>query len=111
MTDEGEAEDIDIEPRVMRLRVGADASGASRYELVFAPELYGEGLKATYYAELQEVVRVPVILTLHVRLHELDLATLDLRRPVYLRQYGHYYSIIKVQTSGDVCKVELIQIP
>lgn len=111
VTDEGEAEDIDIEPRVMRLRVGADASGASRYELVFAPELYGEGLKATYYTELQEVVRVPVILTLHVRLHELDLATLDLRRPVYLRQYGHYYSIIKVQTSGDVCKVELIQIP
>lgn len=111
VTDEGAAEDIDIEPRVMRLRVGADASGASRYELVFGPELYGEGLKATYYAELQEVVRVPVILTLHVRLHELDLATLDLRRPVYLRQYGHYYSIIKVQTSGDVCKVELIQIP
>lgn len=111
VTDEGAAEDIDIEPRIMRLRVGTDTSGASRYELVFAPELYGEGLKATYYAELQEVVRVPVILTLHVRLHELDLATLDLRRPVYLRQYGHYYSIIKVQTSGDVCKVELIQIP
>lgn len=111
VTDEGAAEDIDIEPRIMRLRVGTDTSGASRYELVFAPELYGEGLKAAYYAELQEVVRVPVILTLHVRLHELDLATLDLRRPVYLRQYGHYYSIIKVQTSGDVCKVELIQIP
>lgn len=111
VTDEGVAEDIDIEPRIMRLRVGTDTSGASRYELVFGPELYGEGLKATYYAELQEVVRVPVILTLHVRLHELDLATLDLRRPVYLRQYGHYYSIIKVQTSGDVCKVELIQIP
>ena len=53
----------------------------------------------------------PVLLTLLVRLNELDLAGLDLRRPVYLRQYGHYYSIISVQTSDTVCKVELIQIP
>lgn len=106
VNDEGEAEDLDIQPRIMQLRKDAE-----RNELVFGPELYGDGLKSAYYSELQNVVASPVLLTLHVRLHELDLATLDLRRPVYLRQYGHYYSIIKVQTSGDVCKVELIQIP
>lgn len=106
VNDEGEAEDLDIQPRIMQLRKDAE-----RNELVFGPELYGDGLKSAYYSELQNVVASPVLLTLQVRLHELDLAGLDLRRPVYLRQYGHYYSIISVQTSDTVCKVELIQIP
>lgn len=101
--DEGELEDVAIKPRILARR-GND--------LVFAPSLSGEGLIRANYGELQRVITSPVVLELSVRLHELDLASLDLRRPVYLRQYGKYYSIIKVQASnGDACKVELIQIP
>lgn len=101
--DEGELEDVEIKPRILTRR-GND--------LVFAPSLSGEGLIGANYGELQRVIASPVVLELIVRLHELDLASLDLRRPVYLRQYGKYYSIIKVQASnGDACKVELIQIP
>lgn len=103
-----ELETKDIRPRIWTIRTGADG----RRELAFSEELYGDGLLSASYQELQGVMERPVVLSLGVRLDELDLATLDLRRPVYLRQYGHYYSIVKVQTSDNgVCKVELIQIP
>lgn len=108
---ENEVEDVDIEPRIMTLVSGKDTEGHSRSTLRFTDNLAGEGLAATYYSELQEVIRKPVCLTLNVRLHELDLAQLDLVRPVYLRQYGQYYAILKIQTSRtDLCKVELLQI-
>lgn len=108
---ENEVEDVDIEPRIMTLVSGKDAEGHSRSTLRFTDNLAGEGLVAAYYSELQEVIRKPVCLTLNVRLHELDLAQLDLVRPVYLRQYGQYYAILKIQTSRtDLCKVELLQI-
>ena len=108
---DNEVEDVDIEPRIMTLVSGKDAEGHSRSTLRFTDNLAGEGLAAAYYSELQEVIRKPVCLTLNVRLHELDLAQLDLVRPVYLRQYGQYYAILKIQTSRtDLCKVELLQI-
>ncbi len=103
MNDEGELEDIAIKPRIL------ERKGNS---LMFAPSLSGEGLIGANYRELQRVIAKPVVLELNIRLHEIDLATLDLRRSVYLGQYGRYYAILKIQTSDtDLCKVELIQLP
>lgn len=95
------AEDEDIEPRIFKIADG---------RMSFTDDLYGEGLAARY-AELQKIVRRPLALTVNVRLNELDLASLDPARPVYLGQYGRYYAVLKVQTSeSDLCKVELIQL-
>ena len=96
-----EVEDLDMEPRVF----DSDFAG-----LVFRESMQGAELITTNYTELQTIVRAPVVLTLKIRLHEIDLATLDLSRPVYLQQYGRYYGILNIQTSDtDLCKVELIQ--
>lgn len=109
---DNELEDIDIEPRVFRLSSAQDDEGNTRSILTYTDDLSGEGLVRTYFPELQEAMRKPVRLSVGIRLHELDLARLDFRRPVYLGQWGQYYSIIKIQTSDtDLCKVELIQIP
>lgn len=101
-----EVEDIDIAPRVFKV---VDKEGVRTLE--FTEDLYGEKLKAAHYAQVQEVIRKPIVISVNVRLHELDLAQLDLTRTVYLGQFGHFYKILKVQTSAtDLCKVELIQI-
>lgn len=106
VTSDNEVENVDISPRIFRL-----TEGESGRVLEFNEDMYGEGLVAARYAKLQEVVRKPVRISVNVRLHELDLAQLDLTRPVYLSQYGHYYSILKIQTSDtDLCKLELLQI-
>lgn len=109
---DNELEDIDIQPRVFRLSSAQDEEGNTRSILTYTDDLSGKGLVQTYFPELQEAMRKPVRLSVGIRLHELDLARLDFRRPVYLGQWGQYYSIIKIQTSDtDLCKVELIQIP
>lgn len=102
-----EVEDVDIAPRIFRV---VNDNGSNRLE--FTEDLYGDGLIGARYARLQEVIRKPVRLTANIRLHEIDLAQLDLTRAVYLGQYGKYYMILKIQTSDtDLCKVELLQLP
>ena len=99
--------DIKIQPRIMKLT----KTDTNVQVLAFAEELQGPQLKTAHYAKVQEIVRKPIVISVNMRLHELDLAQIDLTRPVYLGQFGHYYKILKVQTSAtDLCKVELLQI-
>lgn len=112
INDQGEVEDVDIEPRVFLSRIGVTEDGVTRNELYFPESMYGTGLLEGRYAQLMRAVRKPVVITANIRLHELDIADLDMRRCVYLAQYGRYYAIIKIQTSDKgVCKVELLQLP
>lgn len=105
--DDGTLEDVDIEPRIFAVETGDKG-----HTLRFKDDMHGSGLIAAHYQTLQEVVRKPVRITANIRLHEIDLAQLDLTRPVYLGQYGQYYAILKIQTSEtDLCKVELLQLP
>lgn len=102
-----ELEDVDIAPRIFQI---VDKDGVRTLE--FTENLYGKGLIDANYTRFQETIRKPVTMTVNIRLHEIDLAQLDLTRAVYLGQYGKYYMILKIQTSGtDLCKVELLQLP
>lgn len=83
---------------------GATQSGT------FYPLHWSELLKANYgtYAQF---VRKPKTLKEQVRLPVPYLASLDLLRPVYIRQYGSYFAIVSVKTKGDnICEVELLKI-
>lgn len=105
--EDGTVEALDIAPRIF-----ATSRFQSAAQLVFANHMHGEGMKAEYYGRVQEIMRRPVSIVANIRLHEIDLATLDLTRPVYLRQFGGYFAITKIQTSdSDLCKVELIKLP
>ncbi|MBQ9954652.1 MAG: hypothetical protein IJO87_04385 [Eggerthellaceae bacterium] len=108
---DGKITDIDMNPRIFRVTTETAEDGTYEAALYYPDELRGEGLRDTFYKELQETIRKPVRLTCLVRLNELDLADMDLTRAVYLGQTGRYYAILKIQTSDtDLCKVELIQI-
>lgn len=100
-------DDVDIAPRIFQI---VNKDGVRTLE--FTESLYGKGLIDAHYARFQEVIRKPVTMTVNIRLHEIDLAQLDLTRAVYLGQYGKYYMILKIQTSDtDLCKVQLLQLP
>lgn len=103
-----EVTEIDIKPRIFGYY---HTSGGTRC-LTFPETLRAEGAVAAYMQSYQAAIRKPVTLSVNIRLHELDLASLDFTKAVYLRQYGKYYAILKVQTSEtDLCKVELLQLP
>ena len=108
--DSYEVEDIDIEPRFFVAAEAEPILSRGQAWLYFTDDLFGKSLIDTHYKELQAIVRTPVMLTVNIRLHEVDLAKLDLTRPVYLGQFGQYYGILKIQTGADLCKVELIQL-
>lgn len=103
-------DDESIEPRLFTAEPGRPIFNRGQVWLYFTDDLFGNGLIDTHYKELQAIVRTPVMLTVNIRLHEVDLAKLDLTRPVYLGQFGQYYGILKIQTGSDLCKVELIQL-
>ena len=105
--DTGEIEDVDIKPRVFGFTY--DENGTRK--LSFLEDMAGDQARWKYHGAFQSLIRKPVQISINVRLHELDLAQLDLTRPVYLGQYGKYYAILKIQTSEtDLCKVELLQL-
>lgn len=102
-----EVEDIDIKPRIFGFTYDGQTRG-----LRFPDSLSGKWATSAYLETYQSLIRTPVQISVNIRLHELDLAQLDLVRPVYLGQYGRYYAILKIQTSKtDLCKVELLQLP
>lgn len=105
--DTGEIQDVDIKPRIFGFTY--DDNGTR--QLSFLEDMAGDRALRKYHAAFQSVISRPVQISVNVRLHELDLAQLDLTQPVYLGQYGKYYAILKIQTSEtDLCKVELLQL-
>jgi hypothetical protein len=107
MEDEYTLEDKAITPRVFGWY---EESDGSRY-LNFVDYLSGEVLKPSRFTKYQQAILHPVKIQASVRLSELDIATLEIQRPVYIRQTGQYYSIISLKyTQESLAEVELIQI-
>lgn len=102
--DDGELEyDSGMNPRIV-LYDSETRSG------VFYP-LRCEELIRQHYASYQEVVRQPKVIKELVLLSAPELAVLDLLKPVYIRQYGSYFAIVKVKTKdNNICEVELLKI-
>jgi hypothetical protein len=102
--DDGELEyDSGVSPRIVLY----DSETRS---CVFYP-LRWEELIQQHYASYQEVVRQPKVIKELVLLSAPELAVLDLLKPVYIRQYGSYFAIVKVKTKeNNICEVELLKI-
>lgn len=101
---EGKLEMNDIEPRLI-YRSGNDGTIASFKELEWGT------LLSKYYSSYQDIVKHPKVISEYVRLSPVELKELDLTVPVYLRQYGSYFAIVKVKTKeNNICEVELLKI-
>lgn len=106
----GEVEEVGVEQRVMLLResISIDAHTAS---LTF------DGLKFSqlipeYYNTWQKIMRNPIVIEEKVQLSEIDIKTLDFRKPIYLQKYGAHFVVDKVQWSeGEPSTVTLVKLP
>jgi hypothetical protein len=70
------------------------------------------GLRSTYYAELESILKHAKKVTRYFMLNARDIAELDLLVPVYLKQDGCYYYISMVDSwvKNQPCKVELVRL-
>ena len=63
------------------------------------------------YVSFQDVVRIPKIYSVSVKLTPVDLSVIDLTRPVYIQQAGAYFAIISIKTKQNyICDVQLLKI-
>lgn len=107
-----EVEDVDIEPRIMALSEGMDATTLKPFAKLSFKTLSFNSLIASYYSTWQKIMRNPVIIEEKVMISEIDIANLDYRSPVYLQKYGALFAIDSVQwNEGEASTVTLVQLP
>ena len=106
--EEGNVSDTDISARFVHVEQGQDGP-----ELFFSGRQRWSRVIDEHYSSIREMLKEPRTLETYVRLKEVDLATLDFTRPVYLEQTGRHYILSKLKTdaSTDICTAILVQLP
>jgi hypothetical protein len=108
----GEIEDVKVEPRVVGLSQHLGADGKQYASLGF--EDFGMSfayLANNAYKGWQRIMRRPLVIEERMHLTEIDIATLDYRKPIYLQKYGARFIVDKVQWSEEESKVTLVKLP
>lgn len=89
-------------------------SQTGEYVGIFTREQYfgGEqGIVATKYKTLQDILRRFRMITVNARLSPVDLRQLDYTRPVYISQFGSMFAIYSIETGeNNISECKLIQL-
>ena len=106
----GEVEEQKVEQRIMvideKLSTTSHTASLSFKGLQFSQ------LIPEYYKFWQKIMRNPIVIEEKVQLSEIDIKTLDFRKPIYLQKYGAQFAIDKVQWSeGEPSSVTLVKLP
>lgn len=104
-TEDGKVVYNEVKPRIL-MGKSLDVEGYETPRLGLAfEELDFNSILNRYYVSYQRAIQAPRVIKVRLLLSDIDLSQLDLTRPVYFEQFGHYYAILKleVQTNGE-CK-------
>jgi hypothetical protein len=83
--------------------------GEENYGILTNTLRWGRLIKS--YEDMLKPLRKAKVLTEQMRIPLVVLHSLDLYRPIYLRQYGSYFAIIEIRTRNNgVCDVELLKL-
>lgn len=108
LNDDGapEIEFIKTEPRIMKIIT----ENVTKPYLSFTDDMKFSSIIANRYSKYSEMMSKPTVINVRLKLTEFDLVSLDFTRPVYIAQYGSYFSIIEIQSSGYICNAKLIKL-
>lgn len=106
----GEVEEVDVVQRIMVLKERFSIDGGTA-SLSFDGLQFSQ-LIPEYYNFWQKIMRNPIVIEEKVQLSEIDIKTLDFRKPIYLQKYGAQFVVDKVQWSeGEPSTVTLVKLP
>lgn len=107
----GEVEEVDVEQRIMVLKEQLSIGGSGTTSLSFDGLQFSQ-LIPEYYNFWQKIMRNPIVIEEKVQLSEIDIKTLDFRKPIYLQKYGAQFVVDNVQWSeGEPSTVTLVKLP
>lgn len=102
---ETETDFIRTEPRIIGLNPNSPV-----VELYFNDDMRFDNIIANRYDYYQQVMTRPIVARVNLRLSEFDLVNIDYTKPIYLQQYGAYFAIIEIQTSGAISEAKLLKL-
>lgn len=92
----------DVEPRILR----EQADGSISFN-----GMGWDSLIASNYATYQSTVLQPRTVKVGAVITTADLLAFDFTRPIYVKQWGHYYAVMKLTTKDNhTADVELLQL-
>lgn len=92
-----------VSPRILQeVNVGGKSAA------VFHP-LKFQTLLNENYASYKKIIGNQRVITVNVRLSDIDLQKIDFSIPIYIEQYGGYFAIVEIKTGKGSAKVELIK--
>lgn len=103
---------VKTKPRILKAvdGIALDENGDEIPGLVFGSDMYFERIIRDRYSEFQDAVRKPIVVTVKLRLNDIDLLNLDFSRKIYLRQYGSYFGVMEIQNDGDLSTAKLLKL-
>lgn len=103
---------VKTEPRILGVVDDGplNTDGTPIPELKFTDDLYFKRIISDRYQEWLDVFGDPVVITVKLALSVFDLATLNYKRPVYLRQYGCYFAVVELNVEGETTTAKLLKI-
>lgn len=104
-----EKEDSYFELQKTPPRILQEISIGGKSACIFSPLNFQKLLSENYFS-YKKIIDNQRVITLNVRLSDIDLKKIDFAVPVYLEQYGGYFAIVEIKTGKGDAKVELIKI-
>lgn len=103
---------IDMIPYYNRNEEGFHDLGASHF-LQEGYNVTAEEVVRGYYTPFANVLNKALVIQASFLLTAIDIAEFDVFTPIYLKQYGRYFYVNKIDSwqSGSTCKVELVRLP
>jgi len=103
-----------IKPRILSTGLNIPGSPIQGIFTSFS-SLDFNSIRNRFYTEYQRVIRTPRVVKVKLLLSDVDIMKIDLTRPVFFRQSGQYYVILKLQAqpvddSGYLCEGEFLEI-
>lgn len=104
-----EKEDSYFELQKTSPRILQEISIRGKSACIFSPLNFQRLLSENYFS-YKKIIDNQRVITLNVRLSDIDLKKIDFAVPVYFEQYGGYFAIVEIKTGKGDAKVELIKL-
>jgi len=84
-----------VKPRVLHLERGSNNEALGLFDMDM------KRIIAEYYGDLAETLAKPVVINETIRINDVELASVDESRPIYLAQHGAYFALLELSVKGN----------
>ena len=95
----------EVKPRVLRMIEGNDSEAVGTFDMDMTTVI------ANKYGELPATMAHPIVITETMRMTDVQMATIDETRPIYLKQHAAHFALLELTAkAGGLAEVKLLKL-